>query len=79
MYECTRYAAKIINGRWVDIPFQQIKEGDVFRIFERSGDPVTDQEGNAVFTATSDAYINQVAQAYAVNIAAVMQSIKTEI
>jgi hypothetical protein len=29
------------NGEWIDSEFKEIKDGDVFRLFEPDGDPVT--------------------------------------
>ncbi len=42
----------ISNSNWDEIPFEDIKKGDMFRSFEPDGTPV---EGGCVFTALTDA------------------------
>ena len=36
---------------WLKIPFEQLKEGDVFRMFESSGEPVVGMDGGVIFEA----------------------------
>ncbi len=41
---------------WAEIDFMQLVEGDMFRLFESTGEIVMDDFGRTVFTATCDAY-----------------------
>ena len=34
---------------WLKIPFEQLKPGDVFRMFESSGEPVIGLDGGQIF------------------------------
>lgn len=36
---------------WLKIPFEQLKQGDVFRMFESSGEPVVGMDGGVIFEA----------------------------
>ncbi len=47
------------SGKWEITPFLDLKTGDIFRMFEPTGEPVVDPLGNAEFFAESDTYINQ--------------------
>ncbi len=44
------------GGGWWDIQFEDIKAGDIFRLFEQDGSPVTNIEGRAFYKALSDAF-----------------------
>ena len=46
------------NENWIDVEFQELKNGDNFRLFEFNGEEVKDKNGNTKFIATSDAYLN---------------------
>jgi hypothetical protein len=48
-----------INGEWEPAKFEDIIEGDIFRLFEPTGEPVEDLDGNTVFTAMTDAFTNE--------------------
>lgn len=45
------------NEEWIDINFEELKKGDIFRLFD-DGIPVKDLDGFTNFTAQSDAYQN---------------------
>lgn len=45
---------------WIVVDFKDLKEGDKFRMFEPTGEPVVDKEFNETeFIAKCDAYINE--------------------
>lgn len=44
------------KGKWVEVNFSDLHNGDTFRMFESTGEPVIDDEGNAKFIATSEPY-----------------------
>jgi len=49
--------AQIFDGKnWTDIPFQYLKMGAIFRLFEPDGTPML---GGAWLKANSDAYMEQ--------------------
>lgn len=45
------------NSNWHDIDFKDLKENDIFRMFEPTGEPVVGNHGTTEFVAYSDAYI----------------------
>lgn len=47
------------NLYWHDIEFKELKNGDIFRMFEPTGEPVLDKNGNWEFVANCDAYLNK--------------------
>ncbi|MNJ01616.1 hypothetical protein D3C73_1613020 [compost metagenome] len=47
------------DGTFKRIDFTDLKEGDVFRLFESTGEPVTTALGHEEFTATSDPFLNE--------------------
>lgn len=47
------------NLYWHDIEFKELKNGDIFRMFESTGGPVLDKNGNWEFVANCDAYLNE--------------------
>lgn len=51
-----RRAERKVKDDWQEIKFETLKTGDVFRLFNPTGDPVRDREGKTIFKATSDAY-----------------------
>jgi hypothetical protein len=54
-----RRVQKLINSQWEDINFEDIKTGDIFRLFESTGEPVIGNKNDTEFEAINDAYINQ--------------------
>jgi hypothetical protein len=52
----TRTAQIRKDGQWVDISPENIKAGDLFRMFEPDGTPIPDSNGNHVWNALKDAY-----------------------
>lgn len=44
------------NSKWIDIDFNKLKKGDVFRLFEPDGKEVVDKHGNMEFLVT---YLNK--------------------
>lgn len=46
------------NLYWHDIEFEELKDGDTFRMFELTGEPVLDENGNWEFITNCDAFIN---------------------
>ena len=78
MTKSQRYADKLVNGRWILIKFHEIKEGDIFRIFEKNGDPVYSIEGDTVFEAASDAFYFAEENTYAVRYKGLMREWKIE-
>lgn len=54
----SRFTAKIIVGtEWIDIPFQELKKGHLFRLFEPDG-TIHETNEATTFRASSDAYYN---------------------
>jgi hypothetical protein len=45
------------NGKWQSIEFKDICKGDIFRLFESTGEPVIDNNGKTEFVAKSEPYI----------------------
>lgn len=45
------------NLYWHDIDFKELKDGNIFRMFESTGEPVCNPEGETEFIATCDAYL----------------------
>lgn len=41
---------------WTPCKFSDVIEGDLFRLFEETGEAVIDDKGNTQFTAIKDAY-----------------------
>lgn len=46
------------EGKWLDIEFPNIKEGDIVKLYEPTGEPVRGLGGVTKFRAVSDAYID---------------------
>lgn len=46
-----------VDGKWKESDFEKIRAGDVFRLYESTGEPVEDEKGNSEFVAKTDAYI----------------------
>lgn len=45
----------LCNDEWIEIPFSKIREGDIYRVFEVTGEQVLDEDGHGIFIAESDA------------------------
>lgn len=45
--------------KWKSISFEQLRKGDVFRMFEPTGEPVLDGNKNNIFYANSDPYLTE--------------------
>ncbi|KFZ26569.1 MAG: hypothetical protein KQ78_01205 [Candidatus Izimaplasma bacterium HR2] len=43
-------------NNWLEIKFENLKKGDVFRLHEKTGELIYDKLGNSQFTAISDVY-----------------------
>lgn len=41
------------NGKWIPFKFKQLEPGNIFRMFESTGEPVVGTNGNTVFTAAT--------------------------
>src|SRR5687767_4732709 len=54
-----RYAEVLKDSEWVKIPFKDLREGDIFRLFESDGTPVESDTGVLMGRATSDAFETQ--------------------
>ena len=44
------------SNEWEDIPFKDLKKGDVFRIYDADGNMFGDKDGRAIFIAQVDAF-----------------------
>ena len=44
------------DGDWVEVPFMSLKKGDLFRLFESTGEPA---HAAGEWTAESDAYVGE--------------------
>lgn len=53
-----RIVLKKNNFTWQDINFSDLKDGDIFSLFEPSGEQVVGNNGEKEFIATSDAFLN---------------------
>jgi len=51
----TRKCEVLIEGRWSVLPFEDMKAGHVYRLFEPDGEP---ESGGQICLALSDAYLN---------------------
>lgn len=51
---------KNFNNRWEEIDFYELKERDVFRMFEPTGEPVIGVNGDMNFVAISNPYTDDV-------------------
>jgi|LFRM01.1.fsa_nt_gb hypothetical protein len=49
----------LIDGKWKQINFENIRAGDIFRLFEPTGETVVDDKGNDKFIAKTNAYLNK--------------------
>lgn len=53
-----RNVEKIENGVWVATRFKDLVKGDVYRMYESTGEPVEGKFGGFVFRAKDDAYMH---------------------
>lgn len=44
---------------WIEIPFEQLQDGDVFRMFDDLGNPVTCEEKSQIFQAVGSAFLDE--------------------
>jgi len=47
------------NNIWIFQDYENIKRGDIFKLFKPDGHPVVSCSGCTVFEASSDAYLNE--------------------
>lgn len=73
----TRLAAIEKDGKMTQVPFEELKPGDLFRLFETDGSPVTDKEGNVIFLATSAPYWDPCSVAWAIKIETIVNGSRT--
>lgn len=45
------------DGQWTEVEFEDVVQGDKFRIFEETGEPVYDKIGQCEFVAQGDAHM----------------------
>ena len=48
-----------INDEWKEIEFENLKENDIFRLFENTGEEVIGDNGQVEFTASCDAFSDE--------------------
>lgn len=48
-----------IDSEWQDIKFEELKDGDIFRMYKSTGELVIDRDGDFEFMADNDAYVNE--------------------
>lgn len=46
-----------IEPVWLEIKFEELKTGDLFKLFEPTGEPVVTDDGRTEFLCTSDAFL----------------------
>ena len=44
------------DDKWIPIPFNKLRKGNRFRMFENDNSPVLDSKGEPEWTALSDAF-----------------------
>ena len=47
------------DEKWIDIKFEDLKNGNKFKLIELTGEEVKDSDGNSEFIAISDTYTNE--------------------
>ena len=57
----------LVDGQWTSVKLEDLVNGDTFRMFEVTGEPV-DYEGSTEFVAEGNAYFSELYQDYVVNI-----------
>lgn len=53
----SRICKKLIGSSFEEVEFDTLRKGDLFMLFEPTGELVKDQHSNTVFTAISDPYV----------------------
>jgi hypothetical protein len=53
-----RRVEKLVDGQWVQVRMLELKDGDVFRLFEPNGEPVVDGKDVSEWQVEGDAYVN---------------------
>jgi magnesium-transporting ATPase (P-type) len=66
------------KGKWTKINFSELKDGDVFRLFESDGAIVADDHGCEIFKAKGDTYIDKKSGVLAICIAAALLESEVE-
>lgn len=56
MEDVRKVEVLMVFGGWTEVPFHQVVEGDIFRLFESTGERVYDELHNGEFIAQSDAH-----------------------
>lgn len=56
------------NEKWIDINFEDLKTGDVFRMFESTGEPVVGDKGLDKWRVISTPYTTDVSGVYAIEV-----------
>lgn len=54
-------------GEWVQANLQDVKKGQIFRVFEE-GKPIEDREGEVEFTAKMDASFDETIETWTIEI-----------
>lgn len=54
----TTAGSQITGETWTPKHFTELKEGDIFRLFEEDGTPVRDSKGRSVWLASSAPYFD---------------------
>ena len=44
------------DGEWIEITFDMLREGDIFRLFESVGEPVVDKDGCTAWECYTNPY-----------------------
>lgn len=47
------------DGEWIEIEFYELKEDDIFRMFESTGEEVYNNNGENILVALSDAFVGE--------------------
>lgn len=48
-----------VNNEWKEIKFKDLKEDDIFRLFESTGEQVFGDNNQTEFIASSNAFLNE--------------------
>lgn len=54
-----RIVERVENNGYKEINFEELKNGDVFKIYEEDRTPILDELNHDQFVAMSDAYLNK--------------------
>lgn len=61
MTTSTRKVQKLTNNSWMDLPFEVFRPGDIYRLFESTGEPVVDSDENkstTIFKVMGQPFLN---------------------